>query len=321
MNVPSISIAIPTFHRPADAISAIRSALAQTWPACEILVHDNSENDETERAVAGLSASAVRYLRHPRNLGQTGNWNSLLCAGRGDYVKFLNDDDLLQSDCLEKMGQGLIRQVGIATCRAAYFDPAHPLVDLKDDRVTGSGSNYRIDAGDVAGLWLADALPLRTPSHSLYHRETALAVGCFGDDHPYARDVFFGLRLAAANGAMFVEGKTLIRYAVHPGQVAKHIPLRTRLDDLQAVKSWAYQRADARSRQQTLEASLAAVGLREVALMLRAARWTDVATGLRELLAHPGLLPGAARRLIERDLLGTRHWRSFEAKRHYLPHP
>ena len=64
---PSFSIVIPNYNYGAFVGATIESALAQTWPAVEVIVIDDGSSDGT---VACLDGLPVTLLRHPRPLGK-----------------------------------------------------------------------------------------------------------------------------------------------------------------------------------------------------------------------------------------------------------
>lgn len=103
---PVVTIGIPTYGRAGLLERALRSALAQDYPAVRVLVSDDASPDDgaTERAVRTLAASnpAVRYLRQPRNLGFTGNYNATLAAAETDLFMWLADDDWLAPDYVSR---------------------------------------------------------------------------------------------------------------------------------------------------------------------------------------------------------------------------
>ena len=68
---PSLSVAMPTYSRPALLLQALESVLAQTRPADEIIVSDNASPDDTAERVLALAQRhpQLRLLRQPKNLG------------------------------------------------------------------------------------------------------------------------------------------------------------------------------------------------------------------------------------------------------------
>ena len=113
-------------NRPDMLQLALNSALAQTYQNIEVLIFDNSDNNASEKFVKTIDDARIIYKRHPQNIGQVGNYNALLSAAKADYIKFLNDDDVLESNCVQCFVDALTKHsdVGIITCRAAYHNDA-----------------------------------------------------------------------------------------------------------------------------------------------------------------------------------------------------
>jgi hypothetical protein len=88
-----VSVIIPVFNRADLVCEAIGSALAQTHPAVEVIVVDDGSSDDL---VARLKAFGDRILllRQPRQ-GVAQARNLGLAIARGDYINFLDSDDLL----------------------------------------------------------------------------------------------------------------------------------------------------------------------------------------------------------------------------------
>lgn len=102
-----VSILIPTHNRPHYFEQALKSALNQTYPNTEIVISDNSENNATEAIVKRYQAMPagrkIRYIHNPINIGPIDNLQQCLQEARGDYVNFLNDDDLFHPLKIERM--------------------------------------------------------------------------------------------------------------------------------------------------------------------------------------------------------------------------
>jgi glycosyltransferase involved in cell wall biosynthesis/predicted O-linked N-acetylglucosamine transferase (SPINDLY family) len=102
---PLVSICIPTYNGQDFLAETIASALAQTYPAIEIILSDDNSSDRTvEVAEMGLKNSRfpVRILKHER-LGLVGNWTYCIEQARGKYIKFLFQDDLLEPECAAQL--------------------------------------------------------------------------------------------------------------------------------------------------------------------------------------------------------------------------
>lgn len=102
---PTVSVIIPTFNRDELLIHTLASVREQTFPDWEAIVVDDGSTDETGKLVAGIIASdpRVRLLRRTREPKGAGACRNIgLAASRGEFVIFLDSDDLLGGDCLEK---------------------------------------------------------------------------------------------------------------------------------------------------------------------------------------------------------------------------
>ncbi|MEG4575244.1 glycosyltransferase [Microcoleus sp. N3A4] len=102
---PLVSICIPTYNGAAFIGEAIQSALAQTYPNIELIVSDDGSTDETIAIAQSFQSQTsvdFRIVLH-RNYGLSQNWNFCISQAKGQYIKFLFQDDLLAPECIEKM--------------------------------------------------------------------------------------------------------------------------------------------------------------------------------------------------------------------------
>ena len=92
---PEATVVIPTKDR-WDLVStaALPSALAQEDVALEVIVVDDGSRDPPPYAMAFLHEGRVRVLRHERPLGVASARNAGIREARGDWVAFLDDDDV-----------------------------------------------------------------------------------------------------------------------------------------------------------------------------------------------------------------------------------
>jgi len=91
--MPLVSVIIPTYNRPLLVQQAIESVLAQQGALeFEIVVIDDGSSDDTEAALQKY-AGAVRYIKRT-NAGLNPSRNHALGLINGEYVAFLDDDDV-----------------------------------------------------------------------------------------------------------------------------------------------------------------------------------------------------------------------------------
>ena len=98
---PLVSILIPAYNAEKWIGDTIRSALAQTWPQKEVIIVDDGSNDQT-RAIALKFAGAGIKVITQYNHGAAVARNTAFKACKGDYIQWLDADDLLAPDKIEK---------------------------------------------------------------------------------------------------------------------------------------------------------------------------------------------------------------------------
>lgn len=97
---PLVSILIPAYNAENWVEEAIQSALAQTWPRKEIIVVDDGSSDRTAM-VARQFASKQVLVVSKENQGAAAARNHALRLSQGDYIQWLDADDILAPDKVE----------------------------------------------------------------------------------------------------------------------------------------------------------------------------------------------------------------------------
>ncbi|MBI3982823.1 MAG: glycosyltransferase family 2 protein [Gemmatimonadetes bacterium] len=116
MTDPTVSVIIPTYNRVALLREAIDSVRRQTFRSWELIVIDDGSTDNTGAFLAELAEPQLRVLRTEHSGNPARVRNVGLAEARGQYVAFLDDDDLWQPEKLE-VQMGLLRTGG---CRWSY---------------------------------------------------------------------------------------------------------------------------------------------------------------------------------------------------------
>lgn len=103
-----VSVIIPTYKRAEQLTMAIESVLNQTLEEIEVIVVDDNNPDTEFRAVTEKIMSAYKnnskvvYLKHEKNKNGAAARNTGIKHSRGNYISFLDDDDLYYPTKLEK---------------------------------------------------------------------------------------------------------------------------------------------------------------------------------------------------------------------------
>ena len=121
-----VSVVIPV-HNAAEYIAdTLSTVLSQTLKEIEIIIVNDCSTDNTLDIVKDISQkdSRVQIISNAVNLGGGGSRNVGLDIAVGEYIIFLDDDDYIESDMLEKMSSHAAEtQVDVVVCRCQSFDP------------------------------------------------------------------------------------------------------------------------------------------------------------------------------------------------------
>lgn len=95
MNQPLVSVVIATYNASHLLRYAIKSVRLSDYPHFEIIVVGDHCTDDTEMVVASFADERIRFINLERNSGQQATPNNAgVAAARGEYLCFLNHDDM-----------------------------------------------------------------------------------------------------------------------------------------------------------------------------------------------------------------------------------
>lgn len=99
---PFFSIIIPTYNRAAFIETTLQSVLQQTYPHYEVIVIDNCSTDNTEEVLRPyIQSGQIRFIKHEQNYERARSRNTGMSAAKGDFVTFLDSDDLMYENNLK----------------------------------------------------------------------------------------------------------------------------------------------------------------------------------------------------------------------------
>lgn len=122
-----VSIIIPTFNRAGFLSKTIASVIAQTISEWECIVVDDGSEDETDELMRVIVESDPRFIYKKRCLSRYKGGNTCRNIGleyaRGEFIQFLDSDDLISPNKLEDQLKALINEDpnAIATCKWGFF--------------------------------------------------------------------------------------------------------------------------------------------------------------------------------------------------------
>lgn len=121
---PSVSILIPAYNAQEWIADTVRSAIAQTWESKEIIVVDDGSTDNTFAIALQFESPSVQVVKM-ENHGACAARNKALSLSRGEYIQWLDADDLLAPDKVEKqmeiVMQGIDRRTLLSSAWARFM--------------------------------------------------------------------------------------------------------------------------------------------------------------------------------------------------------
>jgi glycosyltransferase involved in cell wall biosynthesis len=186
--MPKVSVIIPTYNYARFIGQAIQSVLVQSYQDFEVIVVDDGSSDNTAEVVGGFG-SQVRYLRQ-ENRGANATRNAGIKAARGEFIAFLDADDLW-------MPEKLALQIRLSEARseAGLIYGGMLLFDSTSGAVIGYHPLSRCHEGWVMRqLYMYQFVPSPTP---LIRREVFERVGAFDEGVTGPDDWDMWLRIAA----------------------------------------------------------------------------------------------------------------------------
>lgn len=106
-SMPLVSILIPAYNRPHYLEIALNSALNQTYKNIEIIIGDDSTNDEVQKMLQPYLKryKNIRYYNNGGPLGGKGikNAQKIFNLSRGEFINYLSDDDIFHEDKIRQM--------------------------------------------------------------------------------------------------------------------------------------------------------------------------------------------------------------------------
>src|SRR4051812_39241488 len=175
------SVVVNNFNYGRYVAAAIDSALAQTHPATEVIVVDDGSTDDSRAVIAGYGDRVRAVLKD--NGGQGSAFNAGFAASTGDVVCFLDADDVLDPEAMERAVEAFadgaakvhwpLRVIDDDGAWDGTVRPSGPLShgDLRDHIAADGSESYTTvpTSGNAWARWaLERVLPLDAERYRLF---------------------------------------------------------------------------------------------------------------------------------------------------------
>ena len=205
-----VSVIIPTFNRPQFLPAAIGSVLNQTFTDWELLIADDGSEDRTRAYLRTLShLPRVTIMWMPHTGSPAAVRNAALHEAKGEYVAFLDSDDIWEIRKLELQVAQLRNRK-----RCLWSYTAFTNVDRHGDALPDETRRRWVPCeGDIFDRILRGEVSIRTPS-VLVARQLLLDSGAFDESMRSAEDYDLWMRLALRSEIALID-ESLVRIRAH----------------------------------------------------------------------------------------------------------
>ena len=196
---PRVSVIIPTYRHQNKIIDTLESVFRQTFQDFEVIVVNDGSPDETAQLLAPLAASAAR--------------NRGLAEALGDFIAFLDDDDLWPDDKLEWQVSYLEKNPSVAAVGGGC--------ELINDSVA-AGEDVFLYEGVVTAETVSCGNPFRSPGQTLIRTQVLREIGGFNTSLWGADDMDLWFRIAL-RAKMVALRQTALRYRIHEQNASRDV--------------------------------------------------------------------------------------------------
>lgn len=213
--MPKVSVIIPAYNYARYLPLAVQSALNQKGVEPEILVIDDGSTDNTPEVAAGFGSN-ILYIRK-ENQGLSAARNTGMEAASGDFMVFLDADDLLGENCLASH-LDVFRsnpEADLSVCRNQMFRAVTPHSQLVPVDLW-----FLCKSDPLLHLCFLNIAP---PHAFMIKSAAARRTGFFDTTLKACEDYDFWLRCAALGQKIAVNPAGMVFYRRHPGSISDQL--------------------------------------------------------------------------------------------------
>jgi glycosyltransferase involved in cell wall biosynthesis len=211
-----IQIFIATYNRPSFVLNSVNSVLNQVHNSFEVIVSDNSTNDETEILFSHIEDNRLSYRRRRPSLPVIDHLNAILQDVTSDYFMIFHDDDVMLPNMIEELYNMIIQDENyIAVGANAFLNINGRTTNKRVFR--NSNKNMILNSKDaIVKQYLTRYGIVPFPSY-LYKRKVAQLLRLDQSKGGKHCDVAFIMDISNL-GSVISLNKPLMVYTIHKGQ-------------------------------------------------------------------------------------------------------
>lgn len=230
--MPKISVIVPVYKVEKYLDECVDSILAQSYRDFELILVDDGSPDNCGKMCDGYAEkdSRVRVI-HQENMGLSGARNSGTDIARGEYIAFIDSDDLVDVRYLELLLSAMDDGIGISACRHREFTDGDTVASCEKEP-----ARRDFDAKEaLTELYGGSPLVTVNACGKLYRKsligDTRFPVGRLHEDQAFTPRIIYGAgRMASLDAVLY-------HYRVNPDSITRNTFSLRRYDDLWAIEN------------------------------------------------------------------------------------
>ena len=212
---PTVSVVIATHNRRAFLAEAVASVRAQTFDNWEILVVDDASEDDTWEWLTRARDERLRIFRLSENSERAVAANHGIGEARGEFIMFLDDDDLLRPDALAQLTEALRQDESAVAAAGARLKIKEGAYAVRINHPSKPVKKIIWPELLHGSVWSA------VSGQTLYRTEKVRQVGGYPPGVIVVDDRALWLRIARL-GPVLILPSIVLDYRVHDGQWRPH---------------------------------------------------------------------------------------------------
>lgn len=210
--MPKVSVIIPAYNAMRYLPEAVNSVLRQTFTNFEVLIVDDGSSDQTVEWASQLTEPRVKLISQ-KNAGAAGARNKGIANSQGEYIAFLDADDVWEPTKLEKQVKCLDDNLSVGL--------VHTWIAFIDEQGKATGNVMTTHGEGEVWKQVVEYNPVRCGSTAMLRRSCFENVGVFDEAFRLSEDWEMWIRIASRYSFALVK-EPLVCYRQHPNNKSKN---------------------------------------------------------------------------------------------------
>jgi glycosyltransferase involved in cell wall biosynthesis len=202
IDLPEVSICIPTYNGEQFIARTIQSVLNQTFTNFEVVISDDGSTDKTLEIIRLFNDPRIVRIHSLPKVGAEANWNNSVTNARAKLIKLVCQDDLLYPECLATEFETMAVNKDVAFCFSLrdFVTPKGRLI--KGYRITNSAQKVVTKSQMLRKIVRSGGNPIGEPMAVMFRKDVFERAGKFHGD--YVIDLNMWIELLDHGSALLI---------------------------------------------------------------------------------------------------------------------